>query len=684
MQTNFFSENTQLPAFEWLAEQMPGGFFIYLAEEPLTVLYINKAACRIFGCKNVEEFRELTGNTFDGMVHPEDYAKIQDSIDEQIEHDMENKMDYVVYRIIRKDGEVRWVDDYGHFTHLPGFGNVYYVFIGDITETRLVQEERERNRLLSQALEKAEQANIAKTVFLSNMSHEIRTPITAILGMNEIIRRETNDTNILSYSENIHKAGVSLLGIISDILDFSKIEAGKMDLVASKYSVTDLLGDLYNMIQFRAEEKGLAIYLDIDSELPSELLGDDLRLKQIITNLLTNAIKYTEKGSITLTLGMEKLEDDRINLFVSVKDTGIGIRESDMDRLFETFTRLDTKRTHTIEGAGLGLPICAQLLEVMGSKLCVESTYDVGSNFYFTLEQGIADPTPIGSFEPIKVLYSSHPSHGVSFTFVSPTSRVLLVDDTPMNLQVITGLLKPTKMKIDTVISGEEALKAFANRDYDLVFLDYRMPGMDGVETLHALREHYPEKGEKTPIVSLTASAIAGDRERLLDAGFTDYLSKPVNLLDLNAVLVKYLPHEKLRPVTEEPSKDIFTEPKNPSLPHALYDLHWLDPNEGVEYCGTSALYLQALNTFVHSIDEKAALLEECIKKEDWNLYVVTVHSLKSTSLIVGMADFSARAKSLELAGKDEDYEKVVEDTPAFLKTFRELKDPLLNALADD
>ncbi len=260
-------------------------------------------------------------------MHPEDYEKIQNSIDEQISLPSNRRhIDYVVYRIIRKDGSIRWVDDYGHFATLPGYGEVYYVFIEDITENKLAEEEKERARNLAYALEQAEQANNAKSAFLSNMSHEIRTPITAILGMSEMIQRETDSSTILEYSENIRKAGVSLLGIISDILDFSKIETGKMTLENEEYSLKSLIMDLYNLVQFRAEAKGLALNFKMDPDLPCHLLGDEIRLKD---------------------------------------------RQEDMERLFEPFDRLDLKKTRTIEGTGLGLAITRQLLSIMDSELNV-------------------------------------------------------------------------------------------------------------------------------------------------------------------------------------------------------------------------------------------------------------------------------------------------------------------------
>ena len=248
----------------------------------------------------MEEFREFVGNSFKGMVHPDDFDTIQKSIDDQIqEKDNAKKLDYVDYRIPRKDGQIRWVSDYGHLANVPGIGSVYYVFIADVTDIKLAREEKERADLLKEELEGARRANEAKSAFLSNMSHEIRTPITAILGMNEMIQRETDESEILEYSENIRKAGVSLLGIISDILDFSKIETGRMELESEIYHIPSVVVDLYNMVRFRTEAKGLELDFTVDPTMPKSLYGDEVRLKQIITNLLTNAVKYTEKGCVS-------------------------------------------------------------------------------------------------------------------------------------------------------------------------------------------------------------------------------------------------------------------------------------------------------------------------------------------------------------------------------------------------
>ncbi len=532
------------------------------------------------------------------------------------------------------------------------------------------------------ALAESEQANAAKTAFLSNMSHEIRTPITTILGMNEIIARDTGDEAVLEYSENIRKAGTSLLGIISDILDFTKIGAGKLELVPAPYSLPEMIGDLYNMVQFRAEEKGLALCLEIDPSLPAGLVGDVLRIKQVITNLLTNAIKYTETGSVTLAVSLAgRVENpaaegagEMATLYIAVSDTGIGIRDEEKDKLFESFERLDTRRNHAIEGVGLGLAICRELLQMMGAGISVQSTYHVGTTFSFYLRQKVSDPSAIGKFDVTPVSRNLE-RHVGQFDFVAPDSRILLVDDTPMNLEVIAGLLKPTQMQIDLAHSGAECIQKFAVYPYDLVFLDYRMPQMDGMETLAAMKEKLPQKAASTPIISLTASAVQGERERMLHAGFTDYLTKPVSITEMEEMLVKYLPEEEVVFIKNEAQGQV-SDPLE-GIPPEAFEYPWLDPREGVEYCGDAGMYLKAVEFFAKTIEEKAKQLEDCLAAGDIQLYTVTVHSLKSTSRSIGMASFSERAKELEMAGKNGDVGQLQRDTPGFLKMYRGLKKEL-------
>ena len=669
-----------MTAAQWLAEQMPGGFFIYRADDEMELLYVNQSTCDIYGCETVEEFRAFTGNTFRGMVHPDDYDSIRTSIDEQIANESNRRnMDYVVYRIIRKDGSVRWVDDYGHFANLPGYGDVYYVFIEDITENKMAKEEQEKARNLEIALEHAEQANVAKSAFLSNMSHEIRTPITAILGMNEMIQRETDNARILDYSENIRKAGVSLLGIISDILDFSKIETGRMKLESEEYSLADLAADLYNLTWFRAEAKGLELKFHVDPKSPSRLVGDEIRIKQVITNLLTNAVKYTEKGGVEFEINTETTSDGFVKLNVTVTDTGIGIRNEDMERLFEPFDRLDLKKTRTIEGSGLGLAITRQLLSLMDSELNVESRYEQGSRFYFTITQKVADPAPIGVFDPELYIHKVPDTRRKHSLFTAPGMRLLIVDDTPMNLQVIAGLLKRTRMHIDVAASGAECIAMFGREHYDLVFLDYRMPQMNGIETLTIIKREYPEKFEKTPIISLTASAVSGDKEKMIKAGFTDYLSKPVNIDEMEHMMIKYLPQDSV--IINDPNSMETEDDELSKLPGIIFEYPQLYPEKGIEYCGDADDYLYAIETFEASVDTKADLIEADLEKEDTEALALNFHSLKSTSGAIGADKLSEKAKVLEAAAKAKDFTILHNETPGLLSEYRSLKTILHNVL---
>ena len=684
---NFDLNEDTLRVVEEIGRHMPGGFFIYLAEKPETLLYANHTVFDIFGCKDIEEFKELTGYTFKGMLHPDDYESISKSIVEQIDENDDN-MDAVEYRIIRKDGEVRWVDDYGHYAQTGKYGGIYYVFISDITEKReqieadrrraeeenrrLMEEKRllEQSETLQRALDAAEAASQAKSVFLSNMSHEIRTPINAIIGMNELILRESNDENVINYAGNIEAAGKSLLGIVNDILDFSKIEAGRMELVPMDYRTDDLLVDLVNLVRFRAEEKGLILRTEIDPQLPKILHGDELRIKQIITNILSNAVKYTEKGTVTLTCRMDSKTDGECTVFVSVKDTGIGIREDEREKLFSAFDRLDVVRTRSVEGSGLGLAITAKLLDLMDSELMVKSEYKKGSDFYFTLRQKVVEYTPIGEFDPLAAALHVQKRTKTSL-FTASDAHLLIVDDTPLNLQVITGLLKRTDAKIDTASNGEDCIACFgSDKVYDMVFLDYRMPQMDGIETLQKLYELYPDKAKSTPIISLTASAVSGDREKMLAAGFDDYLSKPVNIAEVEDMMIKYLPAEKVKMTAEA---DMEESDELSLLPEEILTIPDLDPKAGIEYCGDAEDYMMALEIFRDSVNDKADELENLLSRREMEDYVRLVHSLKSTARAVGAFRIAEMSAFLEKAGKDNDLIAVEEKTPLLLEIYRGL-----------
>ena len=539
------------------------------------------------------------------------------------------------------------------------------------------------NKRLANTALAAEYANKSKSDFVSNMSHEIRTPITAILGMNELIRRESVNEIVLGYAANIQKAGESLLGIISDILDFSKIEAGRMEIIPVTFATEDLIRDLHNLIRFRAEGKGLSIEWKIDPDLPKKFTGDELKVKQIISNLLTNAVKYTEEGGVTVEIRAGEKNDKLTDLYVAVIDTGIGIKPEEMDKLFSAFDRLDAKRTRTIEGTGLGLSIVTRMLDLMGSKLEVESTYDVGSKFFFTLKLEIADPTPIGQYDPETAENTAGGGDYKSTAFTAPGMSVLIVDDTPMNLQVIEGLLRRTQMKVDTAASGAECIEKVADNDYNMIFLDYRMPYMNGIETLHRIREDYGEKTRHVPIISLTASAVSGDRERMLEAGFTDYLTKPINVAEMEAMMIKYLPADAVN-LQERAGKEEEAEHRNEEvdkLPEALKNLGILDIQAGLDYCGDAEDYLYALETYEKSVDEKADIISANLESGDFESFTLNVHSLKSTSLAIGARELFQRAKDLEAAGKEEDAEVCRRDLPELISLYKELGESLKSIL---
>ncbi|MCR5784344.1 MAG: response regulator, partial [Eubacterium sp.] len=389
----------------------------------------------------------------------------------------------------------------------------------------------------------ANAASEAKTLFLANMSHEIRTPINAIIGMNEMILRESKDEDILTYASDVERASKSLLSLINDILDFSKIEEGKMPIDKAEYSTAMFIKDIVNLIKVKVDDKKLAFNLNVDESLPSKLYGDDAHIKQIAINLLSNAVKYTDKGSVTLDIYGENTVMDSTILCISVKDTGRGIKKEDLKSLFDKFQRLDTTRNRTIEGTGLGLAITKTLTTMMNGAISVESVYEEGSVFTVRIPQSIIDATPIGTSYKENAPLS--PKKHRNRLHVKDT-RILAVDDTKMNIMVLERFLKNTGIVLDTCESGAECLDYCSKNKYDIIFLDHFMPEMDGIETLTRMKKMTDAPNIKTPVIALTANAISGAREKYLDAGFSDYLTKPINSAELEKMIADYLPEEKI------------------------------------------------------------------------------------------------------------------------------------------
>lgn len=397
----------------------------------------------------------------------------------------------------------------------------------------------DEKKKVEDAREEAVMANHAKGRFLAQMSHEIRTPINAILGMDEMILRESSEANVVEYAEDINAAGQLLLSIVNEILDLSKIESGKMEIVEAEYNLSNMVDDLTTLISVKAQSKELMFKVDMDSTLPAVLYGDDVRVRQILTNLLTNAVKYTKEGRIELRITGETDGSTAILHFL-VKDTGIGIKEEHIANLFDEYKRIEEGTNRYVEGTGLGLNISMRLLELMGSQLQVKSVYGEGSEFSFELRQEIRDNITIEECQKQKA--DSQASERWKGAFIAPKARFLIVDDNMMNRKVFIKLLKHTKIQIDEAESGFECIERMKENYYDIVFLDHMMPELDGVETLHRLKEMQDYPCGHTPVVALTANAIVGAKKQYISEGFDDFLPKPMLYKDVEELILKFLP----------------------------------------------------------------------------------------------------------------------------------------------
>ena len=396
----------------------------------------------------------------------------------------------------------------------------------------------------------ANASNKAKSDFLANMSHEIRTPMNAIIGMDEMILRSSPGDPIRKYALNIQSAGKTLLSIINGILDFSKIESGKMDLIPVEYGFASVMNDIVNMTMKKAEDKGLEYNLKVSEDIPSVLLGDEIRVRQVMLNLINNAIKYTHEGSVSIDVSYDKPSQ---MLWVAVKDTGIGIKSEDIEKLFGSFQRLEEDKNRNIEGTGLGLNIAMRLVRMMEGTIDVDSKYGEGTLFTAKMKQPFVDETPVGDFAQNISRLQEHTDE-YKPALIAPSARVLIVDDNDMNLEVIESLLENTKIKVTTAESGKECLHELMETSFDVVLLDQMMPGMSGIQTLEKIRARH--LADDTPVIALTADAIVGARDNYIKEGFTDYLSKPVMYEALDAILLKYLKPELIQKDTERDTSE--------------------------------------------------------------------------------------------------------------------------------
>lgn len=532
---------------------------------------------------------------------------------------------------------------------------------------------------LKEEKELADGANRAKSTFLASMSHEIRTPIHAVMGMSEMILRESKEEETLSYAGDIHSAAGSLLSIVNDILDFSKIESGRMEILPVSYQLSSLIHDIYLLIADRAEKKGLMLQIHVDEALPSTLYGDDIRLKQIVINLLTNAVKYTESGSVTLNI-TGNVQNETCELSVQVKDTGIGIREEDIRKLFQVFERIEEKRNRTIEGTRLGINITQQLLTLMGSTLQVESVYGEGSCFSFRLKQKVIQGEPIGNLEECLQNEKRQEVHRAGFR--APDVHVLVTDDIEMNRRVFRGLLKQTEIRVEEAASGQESLIKTREEKYDLIFMDNMMPDMDGIETMQRMKADVRGKNTKTPIIMLTANAIAGAKEEYERAGFDGYLSKPIDPKKLEAMICRFLSEDRILGFGEDEA--VKAESTGRPLPE-LNGIRW---EYARLYIPDDEMLWELLKGFRQTLTERIQEWNRDIPEgtnavydvgTDMDLATIRIeaHALKSLAASVGAMTIFGLARVTELAARENDVGKVKQVLPLLIEEMKQMETEL-------
>ncbi|MBO4403749.1 MAG: response regulator, partial [Treponema sp.] len=578
---------------------------------------------------------------------------------------------------------------------------VFIVFITcsvSLIRMRQLLENIRKTNVIKKMQEQAEKESKLKSQFLANMSHEIRTPMNAIVGMSELAL----DFNLTDAEKNtvrqIRSAGISLVGIINDILDFSKIESGKMEIVPADYDVLKLMNDIANVVLVRLKSKPVELFIEADETVPADFNGDDMRIRQIIINLAGNSAKFTEKGSVTIRIENLERYENRSGLKISVIDTGVGIKEADMERLFGEFQQVDMTMNRTKGGTGLGLAISKNLSELMGGSISVQSEYGKGSCFTVNLPQKkISDDLSSARYKKLfdaadtvselpylkrisvtallnKPEYSSlFAGTSEEVDFICPDAKLLIVDDNEVNIQVAEGLLKKFAAQCDSALSGFEALNMITEKNYDIIFMDHQMPVMDGVETLKKIREQEKKEGGHRIIVALSANAVNGAREMFLGYGFDDFLSIPVQRKDFAQCLSKHLRAEIIKKT--DSASDPLQEEKFPDDVY-IPDERFIDKKSALENSGSYENWLSAAKTFYSTLEEKASLIESFYKENNADDYTIQVHALKSAARIIGAVNLSKLAEDLETRGnKIRSRSPDSEEAAAFIK---ENTEPLL------
>ena len=540
--------------------------------------------------------------------------------------------------------------------------------------TRTMDELRKTRDEAEEAMAAAQAASQAKSEFLTNISHEIRTPINAILGYNEMVLRDTEKNEVAQYCVNIQSAGKSLLSMISDMMDYTEMESGSIKLEEGNYSTASMISDIMICGKYFAEKKDIEIRVDIDSSIPKMLHGDSARITRIFSNLLSNSVKYTDFGHIDVVIKWEQKSEFAGWINAEVTDTGIGLRDEDIERITSAFHRADKKRNQNIQGLGLGLTIVTRLLAMMGSSLSIQSEYGKGTSISFRLMQGIVDPTPLGNVESLTCIPEKNTLHA---GFTAPEARLLAVDDNSMNLELYRGSLKDTKIQIDTAMNGVEALELISRYKYDLIILDHMMPVMDGMETLKTIKKQ--NLCQDVPILVITANAVPGEKSVYLNAGFDDYLSKPVSSRQLLEAVRKYLPEHLIRPYSNDLTIEEDEEQSKSGTIGRLSS--FLDIKSAMEYCYNSEeLYLNIINTYVE--ENRLEDIRNYCKEKDFENYRIQVHALKSGSRTIGAGGLSEHALSLEMAAKNNDTEFILENNESLLDEYGSLLERIKAALA--
>ncbi|MDD6207973.1 MAG: ATP-binding protein [Clostridiales bacterium] len=555
----------------------------------------------------------------------------------------------------------------------------YIIIVTDLSERMKYVKQ------LEDAKKEAEYATQAKSTFLANMSHEIRTPMNAIIGFSELLLKMDISEEVRSHVQDIKLSSNNLLAIINDILDISKIESGKMEIIPGNYFVATLFRDVSLIIQAQAKQKGLSFHMKIDEHIPKELFGDKVRIRGVLMNILNNAVKYTDEGSVLFEVSIQSRTDSQVTLEFKVTDTGIGIRKEDQEGIFKKFERLDQKLHYGVEGSGLGLAIANGYVTLMGGEIQLSSEYGKGSVFTVILTQDIIDDSPITEDYYIEEKQGEVDSadslkvHGV---------RVLAVDDNPVNLRVAKGILSSYGLVVDTASGGKEAIELCNTTQYPLIFMDQMMPEMDGIQAMQQIRTlspYYSAQGAGKIIV-LTADAISGAKDKLISLGFDEYLGKPMNTRQLERLLIQFLPEEVLsfqeKNTASAQKNDPDSDKESAELSYLKTCLKGVDLESGIKNCGGSIEdYLSILKITYDHGEKMLSELQTLQQQQEYQNYTIKIHSAKSTTLNIGALALSELAKNQESAGRNKDYGYIDDHVDLFQNEYRILLSQIQSVL---